>query len=180
MGDLEPARHATQRGPLGPTHVRVGDPERLRIVDELQRHYVLGRLTQDELDQRVSRSLAARTFGDLEDVVNDLPFEPPPAASESSAASSKSPRDIGDLHAGSRHLGQAGHMEPLWHTTDFRAHALSYGLVMALLVAIWLITSPGGYFWPIWPMLGWGFGLAAHGLSRKERMRSRARRGERE
>ena len=157
MGDLEPARHGTQRGPLGPSHVRVGDPERRRIVDELQRHYVLGRLTQDELDQRVSRSLAARTFGDLEDVVTDLPFEPSPAASESSAASSSSPRDIGDLHAGSRHLSHAGHMEPLW-----------------------LITSPGGYFWPIWPMLGWGFGLAAHGLSRKERMRSRARRGERE
>jgi hypothetical protein len=36
---------------------------------------------------------------------------------------------------------------------------------MALLVTIWLLTTPGGYFWPVWPMLGWGFGLASHGLA---------------
>lgn len=47
----------------------------------------------------------------------------------------------------------------------FRAHATSYVLVMALLVMIWLMTSPGGYFWPMWPMLGWGIGLASHGLA---------------
>ena len=28
--------------------------------------------------------------------------------------------------------------------------------VIALLVLVWLVTSPGGYFWPIWPALGWG------------------------
>jgi hypothetical protein len=38
-------------------------------------------------------------------------------------------------------------------------------IVMAFLVVIWLLTSPGGYFWPIWPMLGWGIGLASHGLA---------------
>lgn len=27
--------------------------------------------------------------------------------------------------------------------------------VMALLVSIWLVTG-AGYFWPIWPTLGWG------------------------
>ena len=36
---------------------------------------------------------------------------------------------------------------------------------MALLVTIWLLTTPGGYFWPVWPMLGWGIGLASHGLA---------------
>ena len=29
-----------------------------------------------------------------------------------------------------------------------------------------LATSAAhGYFWPIWPMLGWGIGLASHGLA---------------
>lgn len=49
---------------------------------------------------------------------------------------------------------------------DFRTHLIAYVLVMTLLVAIWLITGGWGtYFWPIWPMLGWGLGLAFHGVS---------------
>jgi hypothetical protein len=28
--------------------------------------------------------------------------------------------------------------------------------VMVLLVAIWAVTG-AGYFWPLWPMVGWGF-----------------------
>ena len=29
---------------------------------------------------------------------------------------------------------------------------------MALLIAIWAVTG-AGYFWPVWPMLGWGVPL---------------------
>ena len=42
----------------------------------------------------------------------------------------------------------------------FGRHARIYVAVNFLLVAIWAITSRK-YFWPIWPMLGWGVGLAA-------------------
>ena len=34
----------------------------------------------------------------------------------------------------------------------------------ALLIIIWAMTS-GEYFWPVWPMLGWGIGVAAHAAS---------------
>ena len=44
----------------------------------------------------------------------------------------------------------------------FRSHLMAYVTVNAGLVAIYLMTSFGDYFWPIWPMLGWGIGLAAH------------------
>ena len=37
-----------------------------------------------------------------------------------------------------------------------------YLAVNATLVAIWAITSDGGLFWPIFPILGWGIGLAAN------------------
>ncbi|MGA7809632.1 2TM domain-containing protein, partial [Bradyrhizobium sp.] len=40
----------------------------------------------------------------------------------------------------------------------FGVHATVYVAGNLLLVAVWAITSRG-YFWPIWPMLGWGFGL---------------------
>jgi hypothetical protein len=44
---------------------------------------------------------------------------------------------------------------------SFRAHLTAYLIVNAGLVAINLVTSPG-YFWAIWPIIGWGLGLAAH------------------
>ena len=46
----------------------------------------------------------------------------------------------------------------------FRGHLLVYGLVNAGLAALNLIASPG-HLWFFWPMVGWGVGLLAHGLS---------------
>jgi 2TM domain len=37
----------------------------------------------------------------------------------------------------------------------------TYLAVMALLWLIWLVTG-ANYPWPIWPMLGWGIGVAGH------------------
>lgn len=45
---------------------------------------------------------------------------------------------------------------------DFRQHLAIYLLVNAALTFIWFITNSGGYFWPIWPMFGWGIGIVAH------------------
>ena len=44
---------------------------------------------------------------------------------------------------------------------DFRNHALVYCAVNTLLVVIWA-ASGAGYFWPIWPIAGWGIALALH------------------
>jgi hypothetical protein len=46
---------------------------------------------------------------------------------------------------------------------EFTAHLLAYVLVNVFLVAIWAVTSDGTLFWPIFPILGWGIGLAFHG-----------------
>ena len=46
----------------------------------------------------------------------------------------------------------------------FRVHFAVYLAVNALLVVIWATTS-ATYFWPVWPMLGWGIGVAAHAAS---------------
>ncbi len=47
----------------------------------------------------------------------------------------------------------------------FRSHLMAYVVVNAGLVAIYVMTSFGDYFWPIWPMLGWGIGLGTHAVS---------------
>jgi hypothetical protein len=45
---------------------------------------------------------------------------------------------------------------------DLQAHVIAYLLVNLFLVGIWLLTSPGGFFWPMFPLFGWGIGVAFH------------------
>lgn len=57
-------------------------------------------------------------------------------------------------------------LERLKAKREFMTHLTIYWLVMTFLVVIWLVTMGWGeYFWPIWPMLGWGLGVAIHGAS---------------
>ncbi len=42
---------------------------------------------------------------------------------------------------------------------DFMAHLLVYVLVNSFLIAIWAIT-PVHVFWPMFPLFGWGIGVA--------------------
>ena len=44
---------------------------------------------------------------------------------------------------------------------DFRVHLLVYCLVNGMFVVIWLMTG-SGFFWPVFPLAGWGIGLAMH------------------
>lgn len=53
----------------------------------------------------------------------------------------------------------------------FVRHAQVYVLVNAFLVVIWAVTDFGGYFWPIWPMLGWGLAVALQGAATYGRWR---------
>jgi class 3 adenylate cyclase len=58
---------------------------------------------------------------------------------------------------------------------SFRIHLTVYVLVNIMLIGIWA-ASGGGYFWPVWPMLGWGIGLAGHGAPLIAGMGSRSSR----
>ncbi|MCW2946225.1 MAG: hypothetical protein JWR24_2942 [Actinoallomurus sp.] len=53
--------------------LRVGDAERDEVTSALHEHFAQGRLTRDELDERLSATLSARTVGDLRKVTRDLP-----------------------------------------------------------------------------------------------------------
>ena len=44
---------------------------------------------------------------------------------------------------------------------ELGAHVLAYVSVNIFLVVIWAMTG-GGFFWPVFPILGWGIGLAFH------------------
>jgi Domain of unknown function (DUF1707)/2TM domain len=100
--------------------LRIGDAERERVAERLRRAAGEGRLTPEELEERLEAAFAARTEAELAPLVADLPPVRRPRRPR---------RDGGELRA--------------------------YVATSILLVAIWALTG-AGYFWPVWPILGWG------------------------
>src|SRR4051794_1904530 len=113
--------------------MRASDADREHTATLLRDHFGVGRLSDDELNDRVEQAYRARTVAELATLTDDLP-----------AAARPSRRRRGGLE------------------TSWRIHFTVYVLVNLMLIGIWA-ASGGGYFWPIWPMLGWGIGVGAHG-----------------
>lgn len=57
----------------GDRQVRASDQDRERIGATLGRHYAAGRLTLEEFQERLDRAYAAKTIGELDDLMTDLP-----------------------------------------------------------------------------------------------------------
>ena len=55
--------------------LRVSDAERDAVLHTLGDHAAVGRLTLDELEDRSSRALAAKTRGELATLTSDLPAD---------------------------------------------------------------------------------------------------------
>jgi hypothetical protein len=53
--------------------MRVSDADREAVTARLRDHFAEGRLTEGELDERVSAALSAKTFGELRPLTADLP-----------------------------------------------------------------------------------------------------------
>lgn len=119
--------------------LRASDAEREAVVAQLRDHAAQGRLSADELAERVERAYAASTRAQLSVLTGDLP-----------APESEPVREP-------RRRGMAGVL---------RGEVGAFVLVNALLIAIWA-ASGAGYFWPMWPLMGWGLGLVACGSGRK-------------
>jgi hypothetical protein len=58
-------------------NVRVGDADRDAAAAQLREHYADGRLTLDELNERLDQTFGAKTKADLNTVMRDLPTTQP-------------------------------------------------------------------------------------------------------
>jgi hypothetical protein len=59
-----------------PSYLRASDADRDATAERLRRAAVEGRLEPDELEERLHAALRARTYGDLERLIVDLPRQP--------------------------------------------------------------------------------------------------------
>ncbi len=53
---------------------------------------------------------------------------------------------------------RAGTIKRVWMKRAFQLHAISFVAGSLLMLLIWS-SAGGGYFWPVWPITGWGAGL---------------------
>ena len=62
-----------------PAAMRASDADRDAVLADLSEHFQAGRLTAEELDERTGQALAARTWGELRELLADLPATVPAA-----------------------------------------------------------------------------------------------------
>src|SRR3954454_14330160 len=130
LTEMEPPERDTRTRVSG---LRASDADRERVAKRLREHYGEGRLSDDDLSERIDAAYRARTISELEALTVDLPSTQGPGR--------RRPRSALE--------------------TSVRIHLTTYLVVNLLLIGIWA-ASGGGYFWPIWPILGWGIGVGCH------------------
>jgi Domain of unknown function (DUF1707) len=127
MAGGEPPTDRTDGAPT--PALRASDAERERTATLLREHTAAGRLTPEELDERLDAAYAARTVAELEALVHDLPAPATPPAAQRAA------RD------------RPGARERALHAIGFAV------LVNVACNAIWLATGADGSWWPKWVLL---------------------------
>jgi hypothetical protein len=100
MADSEPGREVAR------SELRASHEDRDRVVELLRVSAGDGRLTADELDERLELAMTARTYGELAKLVADLPAD----GSVASAPALQAPRakDVVRLDTGSGHTVKNG------------------------------------------------------------------------
>ena len=92
--------HSTE---VARSELRASHEDRDKVVEQLRVAAGDGRLTADELDQRLELALNARTYGELAKLVSDLP-----AASVGGAVGTAKPKDLIRIDCRSGHAKRDG------------------------------------------------------------------------
>src|ERR1700756_5731073 len=108
--------------------LRASDEDREQLIAELNEHAVAGRLSTDELEERLQTAYAARTTGELDALRRDLPVTSRQVAASHAQRRAELTRRL---------IQEAGG---------------SLGLFV-LCTAIWVVSGAHGQFWPVWVLL---------------------------
>ena len=143
----------------GDPRIRASDTDRDRVAALLREHHAAGRLTAEEFHERMDRALEARTLGELDELLTDLPaidlYQLPDAS----------------LRRPPPHLGQSllpgdlgGHLP-----ARFAPGTVAMGVwaaVTSALVAIWAVAAVvgSGTWFPWWALIAlpWIWAIVRH------------------
>jgi len=130
------------------SHLRAADADRMTVASVLGEHMAAGRLTVEEYEDRLTRTYAAKTYGELDELTADLPTGAPAVRPETPPA-----QPAAGAHVA--HHGRGVHPYA-WH---------AWLRTSLIVVTIWAATSLANwellYFWPVWVIGPWGAVLLA-------------------
>ncbi len=151
--------------------LRAGDSDRDAVAEQLREAHAEGRLTLEELEERLGKTYAARTFADLTPLTADLP--PRPFSADPYVAGPVAPRPVRGPVRGPNRVPTSRRPDPptQWVDTGLRAGWYAWATVVGINVMIWLLVTIGAgdpvYFWPAWVAGPWGIVLLVGTLSRR-------------
>ena len=127
--------------------MRAADADRQFVADRLKDALDEGRLDLGEYDERLQQAYAARTYGELDKLLNDLPTVRP---AERSQVARTDP-----MPAAARSSGHPW-LVAIWS-----------GWLTTTLICfvIWTLTGAHGFPWPLWVAGPWGAILLARTLA---------------
>jgi uncharacterized protein DUF1707 len=124
--------------------LRVGDREREAVGEILRQHHIEGRLDADEFQERLERCFGAKTYSDLDRLIDDLPGQ----------------------EAERERIGRP-RAWPLWRVAPLPLAVIPLAVVAAIVLSaghlVWL-AFPLLFFllrplvWRSWGRRGYGFG----------------------
>ena len=139
---------------------RASDADRDRTAAALREHLAAGRLTIEEFDERLDQAYAAKTLGELDGLMADLPGSGPgqlpdaPADRPATGPPLTRRRPPGPVEAG------PGRFSPAW-----RAAGGSWLAATLFLFVIWLASGASGGPWFLWVALALGAALLARWIT---------------
>src|SRR5438067_13846496 len=110
--------------------IRASDADRDRVADRLRAATAEGRLLAEELEQRLEALFAARTYGELDAIVADLPREREPQ--------------------------RRRHGVAFWAAAAVAA-IMVLALVLAVIAAVVFVVTGVLAVWVVWAALAWWF-----------------------
>jgi len=132
----------------GDPRIRASDADRDRVASLLREHHAAGRLTAEEFHERMDHALEAKTLGELDELMTDLPaidlYQLPDAS----------------LRRGPTRPGQSllpadpGHAGPARFTPGTVAMG-AWAVVTSAMVAIWAVAAVvgSGTWFPWWALI---------------------------
>jgi Domain of unknown function (DUF1707) len=133
----------------GDPRIRASDADRDRATALLREHHAAGRLDAEEFHERMNKALDAKTLGELDELMADLPaidlYQLPDASLRRVAPNSHQsliPRDLG------------GSGSPVRFSPGTVAMG-AWAVVTSALVAIWAVAAVvgGGTWFPWWALV---------------------------
>jgi hypothetical protein len=148
------------------SRIRASDADRDRTAALLREHLAAGRLTAEEFNERLDKAYAAKTLGELDQLLSDLPgidlYKLPDHSVERRGSTNFGlPWLLAPRGAGVAHPGQAGRG--------------SCATVSLLAFLAWLLSGHPGSLWFLWVAGVYGIVLCGRWVSSGSPHRDRSR-----